>query len=254
MLCRVARWWAPTIVAGWMLCGALARAADAIGDVPARAAVPHTETYGGATVLGSSASVHFGAVFAPFGSIREDGLRLRAFAAYGWYTYDGYVSSGGHPAAHAFSARNPLSDLMVGYQLQLGPTTIKAFAGAAYDVHSLDAPDPGYGLAGSAWGVKAALETWTELGGGLFLQADGSWTGAHDLYASRARLGWRMTPALSIGPEAGAYGNIVSHGGLGGAFIRYEWAAGEVSASAGAAGDRNGDTRPYAGASLLLRF
>jgi hypothetical protein len=57
------------------------------------------------------------------------------------------------------------------------------------------------------------------------------------VYSGRARLGWRLTPALSLGLEAGAAGNLEGDVAHAGGFIRYEWTAGEMSASAGATSD-----------------
>ena len=63
----------------------------------------------------------------------------------------------------------------------------------------------------------------------------------------RGRLGWRLLPTLSIGIEAGAAGNIECDIARAGGFLRYEWAAGEVSASAGWSNDKLLDGTPVAG-------
>jgi hypothetical protein len=62
------------IVAG-VATPAPARAADAGGDIEAK---PHLEFYSGAEAFRHAWSLYSGATFAPFGSILEDGLRLRA--------------------------------------------------------------------------------------------------------------------------------------------------------------------------------
>jgi hypothetical protein len=55
--------------------------------------------------------------------------------------------------------------------------------------------------------------------------------------SARGRLGWRFTPALSAGLEAGAGGNVEGDIARLGAFVRYEWAGGELAASGGVAND-----------------
>jgi len=74
-----------------------------------------------------------------------------------------------------------------------------------------------------------------------------SWGTIHDTYGGRGRLGWRLLPTLSIGIEAGAAGNIECDIARAGGFLRYEWAAGEVSASAGWSNDKLLDGTPVAG-------
>ena len=66
-------------------------------------------------------------------------------------------------------------------------------------------------------------------------------------HGGRGRLGWRLLPTLSIGIEAGAAGNIECDIARAGGFLRYEWAAGEVSASAGWSNDKLLDGTPVAG-------
>jgi hypothetical protein len=84
-------------------------------------------------------------------------------------------------------------------------------------------------------------------------------------YTSRIRLGWKLWPELSVGFEGGAGGPLAPtlpttwQNGMAraGAFLRYEWASGEVSISGGlsSAGDaRHGHTDPFGTVSVLTRF
>ena len=63
-----------------------------------------------------------------------------------------------------------------------------------------------------------------------------------------------MLDGLSLGLEAGAFGNLASRDGRAGGFIRYEWASGEVSASGGVTGDIARPRTPYATVMYLTRF
>lgn len=215
---------------------------------PARA---KNETFAGAERLGSATSIYMGSVYAPFGTVHEDGARLRLSTSYGWYSYDGVKRIAGQLRPYTFHAQTSHTDAMLGYRTQLGRLTVKAYAGGAFDGQGLEAPE---GLGGRAIGVKGAIETWLDLAGIGFAQLDASWTSAHDVYASRLRLGLRPLPALSLGPEVGVYGNTISDGGRLGGFLRAEWAGGEISVSGGMGGDRNGDSQHYATVNVLLRY
>ena len=81
----------------------------------------------------------------------------------------------------------------------------------------------------------------------------------HDTYGGRLRLGWRLAPLLSTGIEVAADGNTDGDSGRVGAFVRYEWAQGEISASGGLMTDWAGiekiDARgAYATISWMNRF
>jgi hypothetical protein len=146
------------------------------------------------------------------------------------------------------------ADLLAGYQASLGGLTIKAFAGATADLHGLDPFDPENDVRGDAIGWKAALEGWLNISPASWAALDLSYGSAHDSFASRLRLGYRLWPRLSVGLEAGAFGNSESESGRGGALLRYEWAGGEISASAGVSGDIERPANPYATLVWLARY
>jgi Cellulose biosynthesis protein BcsS len=109
------------------------------------------------------------------------------------------------------------------------------------------------------------LESWLDIDERVWSSLDLSWASLYDSYSARGRLGWRLTPGLSAGLEAGASGNVEGDIARLGAFVRYEWAGGELVASGGiandallenvgnpaAAADASG---PYATLSWLMRF
>jgi hypothetical protein len=204
-------------------------------------------------------SAYSGASWAPFGSVREDGLRLRAVLGAGAYR-GGTVAFG---------------DVLVGYHKQLGPVTLKVLGGLT--VAEREPTEPTSTLAGAALGPKAMLETWWTIADQAWASADLSIAFPHlhttetgddpnrvD-YSGRIRLGWRLWPELSVGFEGGAGGPLAStlpttlQNGLAraGGFLRYEWAGGEVSISGGVVvgGDERGaDLRPFGTVSVLTRF
>jgi hypothetical protein len=185
-------------------------------------------------------SVYTGTSFAPFGGIREDGLRLRVVG--------GYSDYGNGTASFA--------DLLVGYHAQLGPVTLKLFAGATGGAHL---PEDPFALPrGLEWGGKAVAEAWWNVTDEVWTSADLSWASPYSVYNGRLRLGWRLWPELSSGLEGALAGTAADRdvARLGG-FVRYEWDSGELSLSAGLAMDEpdgHWEAGPFATLSVLTRF
>jgi hypothetical protein len=201
----------------------------------------HTELWTGAQIFDRVWSLYTGGAFAPFGTLAEDGFRVRAVAGYGDYR-SGTVS---------------FADLLLGYHKQVGSLTIKFLAGLTVADHT--ARDPFSDLDGPGVGGKAVLETWWNATDRIWLSTDLSYGSLHSSYSTRARLGWRIWPELSLGFEGGAAGSLDTDIARAGAFLRYEWATGEVSVSSGMAfesfgGDWDGSRGGFATFSALTRF
>jgi hypothetical protein len=240
---------------------------DAVARVPhpvkSQLETPRLEMWAGGQAFAAVWSAYSGASWAPFGSVREDGLRLRAVLGAG--AYDG--------GSVAFA------DMLIGYHMQLGPVTLKAFGGLTAAEHS--PTEPTSMLEGTALGPKAVVETWWTITDRTWAALDLAFALPHlhlaharlaeradpdrlD-YTGRIRLGWRLRPQLSVGLQGWAGGplapalqttwqNGMAHAG---GFLRYEWASGEVSISGGVsvAGDeREGRAQPFGTVSVLTRF
>jgi hypothetical protein len=197
-------------------------------------------------------SVYSGAVWAPFGSVREDGVRLRGLIGYEAYGL-------GH--GHFDNGSVAFGDLLIGYHAQLGPLTIKIFGGLAVLDYTPDPGDPDPALAGNQFGGKGVLEAWWNIADQAWASLDLS-SGTLDMdYASRVRLGWRFWPELSAGLEGGSGGtlapalDLLDTARVGG-FLRYEWASGEVSVSGGMAfeEERDGASGAFGTVAVLTRF
>ncbi len=221
----------------WLaLFGAGAWAAEA-EDQPS----PRVEMWSGGQAYQQLWSVYSGAHWSPFGGIQEDGWRVRAVL--------GSADYGTGTAAFA--------DVLLGYHKQLGPVTIKALGGVT--VTDRRARDPLLALEGTDFGGKGVLEAWWAITDQAWASADFSWSSAQMDYGGRVRLGWRLWPELSAGLEGGAAGTWERDIARVGAFLRYEWAAGEVSISGGLAaegsgGEREGPPGPFGTVSILTRF
>ena len=146
---------------------------------------------------------------------------------YGADSYSGPRAVGAGSQIVAFKGTGSFADALVGYHQQLGPLTVKVFAGFTAADRQIRPDDPETVIQGPGLGGKMALETWWNLGDAAWTSVDLSWGSLYQSYAARARLGWRLTPALSVGLEAGATGNIECDIVRAGAFVRYELASGE---------------------------
>lgn len=236
----------------------LALACSAHGAQAADKAQPHVEVWSGGEAFQQFWSIYAGAGVAPFGSVREDGFRVRGVAGYS--DYDGGMVS--------------FADLLLGYRAQLGPVTLKVFAGLTGADRVSDE------LLRERWGTeiggKGVVEAWWNVSDRVWTSADLSWgwtsdamtwNSMHSVYNGRVRLGRRLSPVFSAGLEGGAAGASLEEGSadgvdrdiarLGG-FVRYEWATGELSVSGGLAVDRLnshwGPLGPFGTVSVLTRF
>jgi hypothetical protein len=226
----------PAAAAGALACWTGEVRAEPPGKEP-----PRFESWSGAEGFDHIWSLYTGLSWAPFGSVREDGFRLRAVAGYGDHG-SGTVS---------------FADLLAGYHWQWGPVTLKAFAGLTATDRRADGPSalP----LGTEMGGKGVAEVWWNITDRAWTSTDLSWGGPHAIYNGRVRLGWRLWPELSSGLEAGSAGSEESDIARLGGFLRYEWAAGELSLSAGLAVDGpvshwEGPVGPFGTLSLLMRF
>jgi cellulose biosynthesis protein BcsS len=224
----------------------------------------HFELSAGGQAFDRVWSLYSGITAAPFGSIQEDGARLRFSGGYGGYRYSGPRAAGTGSQIVDFDGAVTFAEFLIGYQKQVGPVTLKLFGGLMAEDHLLRPDDPETSIRGKSLGAKAVLEAWWTISDRLWASLDLAWGTAHASYGTRVRLGWRLSSSLSAGLEAGAAGNVEGDAVRAGAFLRYEWAAGEVSLSGGVSNDQLLDNlsaakapesnAPFISANWLTRF
>lgn len=227
-------------------------ASDEIGGRPST--YGWREVSGGVDAARDQWLFYSGATIAPFSrDIYSDGWRLRFGGGYGQYGYDAIgphtncgdaiqndICTETDRQTRHFRVSHSYAEALLGYYLQLGQLTAKAFAGAAMTTnHHLNGQDASHDDDGTEFGVKGALELWLTLNDQSWTSLDLSYSTARNESASRWRAGWRITPSLSVGPELRYDKNIESGDGAwngrSGLFARYEWQGGEISAAGGAA-------------------
>jgi hypothetical protein len=215
---------------------------------------PTQELSAGADVTSHAWSV-YSTFTATFGSdVRRDGWRYRLVSGYGQYDYSSSRWTGASVVTVPFDGTVTFADALLGYQKSMGAMTVKLFAGAAMQHHEVTPFDVASSVQGLEWGAKALIETWVDLGEQSYGQLDLSYTTVFQSYSARARLGYRFWPHVSLGLEGALAGNADYDAGRGGAFVRYEWVAGEVSLSGGVAADRSEVTGAYGTLNALFRF
>jgi Cellulose biosynthesis protein BcsS len=230
--------------------------------------------------------LYTGVTLAPLSKdIYTDGLRLRMTSGYGQYKvrFSGpggsqlcgdknddahYCPRGGSGSAARIESKVDISyvDMLAGYHMQLGNLTAKAFAGASIISHRGKDAGAKSSLLGTEIGATGALEFWLNVNDQTWTSLDLSYSTAHDTAAARWRFGWRALPTLSVGPEIRFDRNEQAGTGRIGAFARYEWMGGEISAAAGVATDlcdtyngsqcrsSFGDAAPYANVNFLTQY
>ena len=174
----------------------------------------HFELWAGGQAFHRAWSLYTGTTAAPFAGIREDGVRLRLVGGYGSYTYSGPRAVGVFSQTMNFKGAAAFTDALAGYQKQLGPLTVKAFAGLSAASYQVTPDDPETAIRGPGLGGKVMLETWWNISAQAWSSVDVSWGSLYDSYAARARLGWRFFRLCPWGSRAElpATGRAISSG------------------------------------------
>lgn len=212
------------------------------------------DVYAGGEATSHSRSFYGGMTASLSGDIRVDGFRVRSAGGYGTYSYTSPRWNGITRVPMNFSGTQTFTDLMLGYQQAFGPWIVKVFAGGNQDQHVIAPFDNKNSVQGQQRGFKAAVETWLNIDDVAFIQSETSWSQVFETYGGRVRAGLRVNPALSTGVEGAVNGNAAYDTGRLGAFGRFEWSRGEVSASGGVAGDRANVTGGYGTVAVMFRF
>lgn len=200
----------------------------------AQSGPPHTELFSGFEATDNSASGYVGAGYAFGKGLYESGWRLRGIGSFGRYNYDGTLAAGVNTN---FDGEDTFGAALIGYQWRENHLFVKLFAGIEAEDQSVSPHDPHNSVQGSELGLKLVEETWFDLSSRSFFSFDASYGTAFQEYASLARIGYRLTPAFSLGLEGGALGNQEYDAGKGGGFLRLDVLDLEVTLSGGFTGN-----------------
>ncbi len=173
------------------------------------------ELWSGAQAYDHIWSLYSGATVAPLGGIQDDGVRLRIVAGYGADRYSGPRAVGGGSQVVSFKGTGSFADLLLGYHQQLGPLTVKAYAGLAAADRQVTPDDPETVIRGSRPGRQDCAGDLAEpRRPGLDLRrrllglalpelrgADTRWLAPHACPVARDRGGRRRQPRVRRHPR-----------------------------------------------------
>jgi Cellulose biosynthesis protein BcsS len=217
---------------------------------------PSVENWTGYDGYRRVASIYGGATWAVSGNLRQDGLRLRLVNGGSLYSYSGFRSLAfiEDSVWTNFTGRAWFTDVLAGWQVSKGSTTIKVFGGYAWSNHLIGPYDQSTRVQGTARGVKMALEIWQNWTPRLWTSLDLSAAQPHRTFSAQLRTGWRLDDAWSIGPEANVTGHAESTLQRLGGFVRREDLVGEFTFSAGVLRARGDQPSGYGTAQYLRRY
>lgn len=203
-----------------------------------------------------------GGMYAPAGSVLEDGWRLRLQIGTGRYSYDSTQATNTGADEVTFVGNVMEVEALVGYQLRIGPAVTKLFLGAAGARHDIaaaapddDVPgDPDNPLDGTHMGAAAVAEAWIDLTPQLWLSADADYRQAAATYQVGLAAGWRLLPWLSLGAEARMNGHEGYEDLRAGALARADTVWGELSLKGGYDRVAKDEPSPYVEIGLLQRY
>ena len=135
--------------------------------------------------------------------IGKDGFLLRTYGSLAVYQYPGPLDTGDTINGQLWQL-----DVMPGYQIVRGASTLGGYVGFDYQESSLQPDDPTNPLRGTATGVKVEghyyFDDYTQP---LDVSLVGEYSTAFDTYYAELRLGARVWDKLFIGPDASVDGD-----------------------------------------------
>ena len=144
----------------------------------------------------------------------------------------GYRTSGDEPH---YVAQYDV-DLLFGFRANPGDGMIALFAGGDFNSH--DNRDADAEPRGTEWGIKGVIEAYAPLGDSLYFAAYGNYSTAFDTFATDAKVAYRLSETLALGPEIAAVGSAGFTQARAGLASAWNFVAGtELSGAAGLARD-----------------
>ncbi len=214
------------------------------------------ETWSGASAMHNARSVYWGTTLAPFGTLQQDGVRLRNVTQMAMFSYAGrrYSSPAGDAVVTRFRGVSGATDLLAGYQWSSGALTAKGFVGATWWRETVSPHDDEAPFVGRARGGKGVLELWYNLSASRWAALDASYATPLQTYSLRLRAAQKFGEDWSVGGEASAFGSAGGQGQRLGAFLRFDDGVYELSAAGGWHQPDTGKTGAYGGVQWLRRF
>jgi hypothetical protein len=193
--------------------GGVGVAADIPTKAPVAATGPSWVWFGGAAVDKSGWFADIGTVGAFNRNLNLPGWLFRARGGGGHYEYN-------RTTTLKQGVDYQVGEFMLGYQWFMGQTRVSVYGGANVEHH--DNPDPNARVKGTKWGGKVQAEMFSNINPTWYSLLLGNYSTAFDSYFVLGKLGYRINPAVSIGPEAAALGNERFDAARAGGFVAFE--------------------------------
>lgn len=158
--------------------------------------------FGGVDATRNSTFVWAGATAVPFGTLVEDGFRVRAMGGFGRYDYKTSAMADGRNTGTISSG-----ELMAGYHQSFGATVVTSYLGLDVKHYSLQEADPANRETGTHAGIKAAIELYTRTAASWFVTAYGNISTVFGNYGLRAAVHHEFTPGFALGVEGALLGD-----------------------------------------------
>lgn len=158
--------------------------------------------FSGLDVARDSAFGWAGLTAAPIGLLSEDGLRIRIMGGAGRYRYRTSSVPGGSNEGNVGSG-----EILLGFHGSLREVSFTAYLGAHLEDQRLAAPDPGNAAAGTAFGIKAAMEAHVRINPIWAVTASGAASTVHRSYHARAAIAREISVGFTMGFEAAVLGD-----------------------------------------------
>ncbi len=205
--------------------------------------------FGGVDAARNSTFVWAGATAIPFGTLGEDGPRLRAMGGAGRYDYRTSAVAGGRNSGTITSG-----ELMAGYHKSFGATVATGYIGLDVKNYSLQNADPANPESGTRAGVKAALELYTRTAASWFVTTYGNISSVFGSYSTRVALNHELTPGFALGIEGALLGDRRYDEQRGGLIATLTLPKSSLTVAGGIATSADNGTGAYTTISLYAPF
>jgi opacity protein-like surface antigen len=215
------------------LLAVLSASAVSAADIPYKAPpqvgapAPWINLFGGFAGTRHSYFGDAGAVIALNRNLQTDGWLLRLRGGAGHYEYN-------RTATLEQQVDFQVGEVMLGYHRLIGATRYSVYAGPNVEHH--DNSDPLAVVKGTKWGAKVQGEIFHQFNPSWYGLLLGTYSTAFDSYFALAKLGYKITRTIAVGPEVASLGNDrFDHVHVGGfvAFDVFPATASQVIVSAG---------------------
>jgi Cellulose biosynthesis protein BcsS len=160
----------------------------------------HLILFSGGDLWFDGAFAHGGLLWSP-GGLDRDGFTFKALISGGLYRY-----KAGDLGGERVMGTELAGQALPGWRIKRGNFETKMFIGAEIQNNRLSPDDPGNRLRGINFGLRVALEFWSERTSTTMLAADASLSSIATNYSARAAYGWRVLDRFYAGPETQVYG------------------------------------------------